>query len=154
MIQSTSAQERLLAPAVVAEVEVSGSIEDSWEDSDAPVLRSSLEEHRIVDVEPKVAKTKETPEERLARWKTEIFGGAAPFPAEPGSEGVSKEATGEKEKPSDVVRQQAEDKFEQTPGLSHGCRQSLALLQGPGKGPATKINGLFYWNADDSLILH
>jgi hypothetical protein len=37
---------------------------------------------------------------------------------------------------------------------SHGCRQSLTLLQGAGKGPAIKINGLFYYNADDSLILH
>ena len=36
-----------------------------------------------------------------------------------GSGGVNMEAIGEKEKPSDVVRQQAEDRLVQTIGLSH-----------------------------------
>jgi hypothetical protein len=64
VIQSTSVQERLLALAAAAEIEVSGSTEDSWEDSNMTVLRSSLEEHRIVDIEPAATKSKETPEER------------------------------------------------------------------------------------------
>jgi hypothetical protein len=34
--------------------------------ADAPVLRSSLKENRIVDIEPAATKTKETPEEKLA----------------------------------------------------------------------------------------
>jgi hypothetical protein len=60
VIHSTSAKERLLGPAAAAEVRLSKSTEDSWEDSwedsGAPVLRSSLERHRIVDVEPREAK--------------------------------------------------------------------------------------------------
>jgi hypothetical protein len=87
VIQSTSVQERLLAPAAAAEMEVSGSTEDSWEDSDMTVLQSSLKEHRIVDREPAATKTKETPEETLARWKSEILGSAAPFHIEPDSKG-------------------------------------------------------------------
>jgi hypothetical protein len=38
VIQSTSVQGKLLAPAAAAEIEVSGSTEDSWEDSDMTVL--------------------------------------------------------------------------------------------------------------------
>jgi hypothetical protein len=108
-----------------------------------------------VDIEPPGAtKTKETPEEKLAQWKLEILGSAATLHVEPDSEGVKEEAIGEKYELSDAARQQAEDKFEQTLGLSHECRQSLTLLRGAGVGPATKINGLFHWDADDSLILH
>jgi hypothetical protein len=99
----------------------------------------------------------ETPEEKLTRWMAEIFGGSAPLPALlHGSGGVNMEAIREKEKPSDVVRQQAEDRLEQTIGLSHWswCWQSLALLRGPERGPAIKINGLFIWKKRKSLILH
>jgi hypothetical protein len=38
VFQSTSVQERLLAPAAAAEMEISGSTEDSWEDSNTTVL--------------------------------------------------------------------------------------------------------------------
>jgi hypothetical protein len=50
--------------------------------------------------------------------------------------------------------QQAEDRFEQVIGLSHEFQQSLPLLQGPGKGLATNMNGLIYWVLEDILILH
>jgi hypothetical protein len=46
-------------------------------------------------------------------------GSAAHVAAVAGSEGVNVEAIGEKEKPSDDLRQQAEDTFEQTIGLNH-----------------------------------
>ena len=52
VIHSTSAQERLLAPAAAAEMHLDKSAEDSSKDFCAPVLQSSLEEHRIVNVEP------------------------------------------------------------------------------------------------------
>jgi hypothetical protein len=52
------------------------------------------------------------------------------------------------------MHQRAEDRFEQVTGLSHGCRQSLPVVQGPGRGPSTIINGLFYWVLEDSLVLH
>jgi hypothetical protein len=50
VIQCTSAHERLLVPASAAEVDLNESTEDSLEDSCMPVLWSSLETHRIVDV--------------------------------------------------------------------------------------------------------
>jgi hypothetical protein len=77
-----------------------------------------------------------------------------PLPAVAGSKGTRIEARGEKEKPSDALHQQAENRFEQAIGLSHGYRQSLPLLQGLKRGPTTKINGLFYWVVEDSLIRH
>jgi hypothetical protein len=63
-------------------------------------------------------------------------------------------ATKETREPSDAASLQAEDRFEQVIGLNHRCQQSLPLLQGLGRGPATDINGLFYWVLEDSLILH
>jgi hypothetical protein len=83
------------------------------------------QEHRIVDVEPAAAKANESLEEKLARWKSEILGSAAPLCVEPGGKGGSEKAM---EKP-EVEGQHAEDRFKQTQGLSHGCRQSLNLLQ-------------------------
>jgi hypothetical protein len=50
VIQRTSTQERLLAPAAAAEERSGEDVRDSWEDLEIPVLRSSLEEPRIVDV--------------------------------------------------------------------------------------------------------
>ncbi len=38
--------------------------------------------------------------------------------------------------------------------MSHGCRQSWDLRMREEKGPGRKINGLFYWISEDSLILH
>jgi hypothetical protein len=54
-------QERLLAPTVAAEGTSGEDLRDSWEDLEVPVLRSSLEEHRIVDVEPATPRAEEPP---------------------------------------------------------------------------------------------
>jgi hypothetical protein len=53
VIQRTSAQERILAPAVATELNLSESSENSSEDSCLPVLWSSTESHRKVDAEVK-----------------------------------------------------------------------------------------------------
>jgi hypothetical protein len=78
---------------------------------------------------------------------------AVALPAVASSEGVITQATKETRGPSNAAHLQAEDRFEQVIGLNNGCQQSLPLLQGPGRGPATDINGLFYWVLEDSLIL-
>ncbi len=39
-------------------------------------------------------------------------------------------------------------------GLSHGCRQTWDLQVRGERGATLKIDGLFYWRAEDSLILH
>jgi hypothetical protein len=70
------------------------------------------------------------------------------------SEGVITQATKETREPSNAARQEAEERFEQVIKLSRVCRQILPLLKGPGRGPATNINGLFSWVLEDSLILH
>ncbi len=106
-----------------------------------------------MDVEPVAAKANESPEEKLAQWKSEVTGSAPPLFVEPGDKGESEKVTEKAEVSPGAELQQAEGRFEQTQWLSHGCQQSLSLLQREGRGPACRINGLFYWNADDSLIL-
>jgi hypothetical protein len=54
-------KERLLAPAAAAEGASGENVKDSWEDLEVPVLQSSLEEHRIVDVEPVEPRAEEPP---------------------------------------------------------------------------------------------
>jgi hypothetical protein len=144
VIRNTSAQERLLIRGAAAEVSSRESTEDPLGNSDVPVLQSSTGRHRIVDVEPTEARVSKTPEARSAWWRTEVYRSAAPLTARTSREGAGAEALGEKEKSAVFIRQQAEDRFDQTIGLEYGCRQSIALLHGPGKGPATKINGLFH----------
>ncbi len=51
-------------------------------------------------------------------------------------------------------RRRAEEEYDKTKGLSHGCRQSWDLRLRGEKGPGRKINGLFHWASGDSLILH
>jgi hypothetical protein len=158
VIQSTSAQERLVAPAEATEMDLDKIMEDSPDVFCSHVLRSSLKAHQIVDFglgqadtvpQPRVG-VEETPEEKLDRWK------ASPLPAVAGSDGANIEAIGEKEKPSDIWSQQAEDRFEQTIVLSHWswCLKTLALQQGSGRNWAIKINRLFQWKKQKSLILH
>jgi hypothetical protein len=67
VIQSTSVQEKLLAPAALLK----------WRSARARgFLGSSPKEHRIFNIEPAATKTKETPEEKLTRWQSEILGSA------------------------------------------------------------------------------
>jgi hypothetical protein len=51
-------------------------------------------------------------------------------------------------------RRRAEEEYNKLRGLSHGCRQSWDLRMREEKGPGRKINGLFHWISEDSLILH
>jgi hypothetical protein len=90
----------------------------------------------------------------MAQERDEVSESAVALPAVASSEGVITQATKETRGPSNAAHLQAEDRFEQVIGLNNGCQQSLPLLQGPGRGPATDINGLFYWVLEDSLILH
>jgi hypothetical protein len=50
MIQSTCEPERLLDPGAATEMDLDKSMEDSPENFCSPVLRNSLERHRIVDM--------------------------------------------------------------------------------------------------------
>ncbi len=51
-------------------------------------------------------------------------------------------------------RRRAEEEYDKLGGLIHGCRQSWDLRMREEKGPGRKINGLFHWISEDSLILH
>jgi hypothetical protein len=51
-------------------------------------------------------------------------------------------------------RRRAEEEYDKLRGLSHGCRQSWDLRMREEKGPGRKINGLFHWISEDSLVLH
>ncbi len=51
-------------------------------------------------------------------------------------------------------RRRAEGEYERTMGLSRGCWQTWDLRASGQKGVTLKINGLFHWTSDDSLILH
>ena len=86
----------------------------------AVIQNTSAQERLLVRGAAAEVSSRESTEDLVeARWRTEVFGSAAPLPAEPSMEGASTEATGEKEKPSDVIRQQAKDRFKQIPGPSH-----------------------------------
>ncbi len=116
---------------------------ESLEELEAPTLKSSPEEHRIVDIlEPAPGPSK--PGEPQEEPKTS-----------PSS--VEKDDRREDEEtwPSlEEQRRRAEEEYNRLGGLSHGCRQSWDLRMREEKGPGRKINGLFYWIAKDSLILH
>jgi hypothetical protein len=51
-------------------------------------------------------------------------------------------------------RRRAEEEYDKLGGLSHGCRQSWDLRMREERGPGRKINRLFHWISEDSLILH
>ncbi len=51
-------------------------------------------------------------------------------------------------------RRRAEEEYDKLGGLSHGCRQSWDLRMREEKGPGRKINGLFHWISEDSVMLH
>jgi hypothetical protein len=53
VIRRTSMQDRLQEPAVSGKVASEEGERDSLEELEVPALRSSLEEHRIIDVEPR-----------------------------------------------------------------------------------------------------
>jgi len=100
-------------------------------------------EHRIVDVQepaPGPSKPGEPQEE-----------------PNPSPSNVKKDDRGEDGEiwPSlEEQRRRAEEEYNKLGGLSHGCRQSWDLRIREEKGPCRKINGLFHWISEDSLILH
>jgi hypothetical protein len=142
VIRRTTMQDRLQVPAMLEEVAGEAEGKDSLGDLEVPALQSSLMEHRIVNVEPRTeGPTAEVP-------KVDVS--SAPNSAESGSKG-------EKEKAGVSLedrRQRAEEEYDKTKGLSHGCRQSWDLRLRGEKGPGLRINGLFHWASGDSLILH
>ncbi len=115
---------------------------DSLEKLEAPALRSSTGEHRIVDIEPRTGTLgSETPQEE---------GDPSPSSAESGDRREEKN-----EWPSlQEQRRRAEEEYDKLGGLSHGCRQSWDLRMREEKGPGHKINGLFHWISEGSLVLH
>ncbi len=142
VIRKTLMQDRLQVPAVPAEGAGGEQAKDSLEDLEVPVLQSSLTEHRIVDVEPRTeGPTAEVPE---------VEEGSIPIRAEPGSRGEKEKA----EVSLEDQRRRAEEEYDRTRGLSHDCRQSWDLRPRGEKGSGLKINGLFHWALDNSLILH
>jgi hypothetical protein len=131
------------------ELEVSEGDEDgagSGESSgelEVPTLQSSMGEHRIVDIqEPATGHSK--PGEPQEEPK--------PFPSSVKKD--DRREDGEVWPSLEEQRRRAEEEYEKLGGLSHGCRQSWDLRMREEKGPGRKINGLFHWISDDSLILH
>ncbi len=116
---------------------------ESSEEPEVPALQSSMEEHRIVDTQepvPGASKPKGSQEE------------ANPSPSS-AKKGDRREERNEW--PSlEEQRRQAKEEYDKLGGLSHGCRQSWDLRMREEKGPGRKINGLFHWISEDSLILH
>jgi hypothetical protein len=97
---------------------------------EVPALRSSLVEHRIVDVEPRA----KGPRDEIPKAEEN----SAPDSAESGSRGEEKR----KEPSLEDQRRRAEKVDDKTKGLSRGCRQSWDLRLRGEKGPGRKINGL------------
>ncbi len=142
VIWRTSIQDRLQVPMAPGEVTSEEEAKDSLGGLEAPVLQSSLTEHRIINVEPRT----EGPMAEVPK----VGENSAPNSAESGSKGEKEKAGVSLEE----RRQQAEEEYDKTRGLSHGCRQSWDLRLRGEKGPGLKINGLFHWASGDSLILH
>ncbi len=141
-IRQAAVQSKALELAMPEEGADRTGSRDSLEELEAPALQSSTEEHRIADIEPRTgAPGIETPQ-----------GGEDQLPngTEPGSKREERS-----EWPSlEEQRRRAEEEYDKLGGLSHGCRQSWDLRMREEKGPGRKINGLFYWISEDSLVLH
>ncbi len=116
---------------------------ESSEEPEVPALQSSMEEHRIVNIQEPAP--------------------GAPKPGGPHEDvnpSLSSAKKGDRreernEQPSlEEQRRRAEEEYDKLGGLSHGCMQSWDLRMREEKGPGQKINGLFHWVSEDSLILH
>jgi hypothetical protein len=115
---------------------------ESSEELEAPALQSSAGEHRIVDIEPKTR--------TLGLEGTQEEGDPSPSSAEKGDRREERN-----EWPSlEEQRRRAKEEYSKLGGLSHGCRQSWDLRMREETGPGRKINGLFHWISEDSLVLH
>ncbi len=119
-----------------------GSGESSGE-LEIPALQSNMGEHRIVDIQetaPGPSKPGEPQEE--------------PNPSPSSVKKGDKRDDGEVWPSLEEQRRRADEEYDNLGGLSHGCRQSWDLRMREEKGPGRKINGLFHWISEDSLILH
>jgi hypothetical protein len=128
---------------VSEEDEISLGSGESSEELETPALKSSLEEHRIVDVQkpvPGPSKQGE-PQEETRTPPSSV-------------KKNDRREDGELWPSLEEQRRRAEEEYNKLGGLSHGCRQSWDLRMREEKGPGRKINGLFCWTAKDSLILH
>ncbi len=118
-----------------------GSAESSGE-LEVPALQSSMGEHRIVDIQepaPGPSKPREPQKE--------------PDQSPSSVRKDDRREDGETWPLLEEQRRRAEEEYDKLGGLSHGCRQSWDLRMREEKGPGRKINGLFYWISEDSLIL-
>jgi hypothetical protein len=143
VIRQVAVQGKALELNVPEEDEVSMGSGEFSEELEAPALKSSLEEHRIVDVQRPVSgpsKPRESQEE--------------PKTPPGGVERDDRKENGEPWPSLEEQRRRAEEEYNRLGGLSHGCRQSWDLRMREERGPGRKINGLFCWTAKDSLILH
>jgi hypothetical protein len=114
---------------------------ESSEELEAPVLQSSTGEHRIVDTEPAPG--------ALGSGGSQEEVNPSPSSTKKGDRREEKN-----EWPSlEEQRKRAEEEYDKLGGLSHGCRQSWDLRMWEEKGPGRKINGLFHWISEHSLIL-
>ena len=143
VIRQVAVQGKALELNVSEEDENSVGSGESSEELEAPALKSSLEEHRIVDIQepaPGPSKPGEPQEE--------------PKTSPSSVEKDDRREDGEIWPSLEEQRRRAEEEYNRLGGLSHGCRQSWDLRMREEKGPGRKINGLFCWTAKDSLILH
>ncbi len=124
------------------EADGAGSEESSGE-LEVPALQSSMEEHRIVDIQEPASGA---PKPGGSQEETE----PSPSSANKGDRREERSVWPSLEE----QRRRAEEEYGKLGGLSHGCRQSWDLRMQEEKGPGRKINGLFHWISDDSLILH
>ncbi len=125
-------QGKALELNVSGEDEASMGSGESSEELEAPALKSSLEEHRIVDIQkpvPGPPKPGESQEE--------------PRTPPSGVEKDDRRGDGEPWPSLEEQRRRAEEEYNRLGGLSHGCRQSWDLRMREEKGPGRKINGLF-----------
>jgi hypothetical protein len=102
-----------------------------------------MEEHRKVDIQEPAPGSSE-PEEPQED----------PNPSPSGVKKGDRREDREEWPSLEEQRRRAEEEYDKLGGLSHGCRQSWDLRMREEKGPGRKINGLFHWISEDSLILH
>jgi hypothetical protein len=143
VIQQVAVQGKALELVMPEEEEDGAGSGESSGELEVPALQSSMEGHRIVDIQesaPDPSRPEEPQEE-----------------TNPSPSGVKKGDRREdrEEWPSlEEQKRRAEEEYDKLGGLRHGCRQSWDLRMREEKGPGRKINGLFHWISEDSLILH
>jgi hypothetical protein len=143
VIRQVAVQGKALELAVPEEDEDGADSGESSGELEIPALQSNMEEQRIVDIQepaPGPSKPEEPHED--------------PNPSPSSVKKGDRREDGEVWPSLEEQRRRAEEEYDKLGGLSHGCRQSWDLRMREEKGPGRKINGLFHWISEDSLILH